>query len=272
MKKSRITGFATLMAAVGFWAGAGISAPAVTFTASGTGANGQALQATATFQTLAGNKLQITLANSETGDANTTANLLTAIFFDGATGLTPLSAIVPAGQLEWNTTGNGNNAVTASTTLSSNLDVGTQWGYAYTGGSGDESLGANPPNNATAGISSAGLNWFGNGDFDTNGAALDGAPYGLVPLGFMSTGGTHDGLSNGQSNPTFENTAVLTLSNWTGSLSSIANVSFQYGTTSADANTVGVLTAVPEPTTADCFLIGLGVLALTRRFKQNGCV
>jgi hypothetical protein len=263
MKKSNITGYATLMVAAGIWAVAGISASAqVTFTASGTGASGQALNATATFQTLAGNELRITLANTETGDANTTANLLTELFFNGASGLTPVSAIVPAGQLEWNSG--------ASTTLGSALDVGTGWGYAYAGGSGDESLGNNPPNNATDGISSAGTgNWIGHSDFGGPSTSLDGAPYGLVPLGFMSTGGTHDGLSNGQSDPTFENTVVLTLSGWTGSLSSIANVSFQYGTVSSNPNLTATLTATPEPTTAGCFLIGFGVLAITRRFKQN---
>jgi len=254
-------GLVVLMAAAGILAGEGISASAqVTFTASGTGASGQALKATATFQTLAGNELQITLANTETGDANTTANLLTEIFFNGASGLTPVSAIVPTGQKEWNSG--------VSTTLSSNLDVGTGWGYGYTGGSGDESLGANPPHGATDAISSAGTgNWLGHSDFGGPRTSLDGAPYGLVPLGFMSTGGTHDGLSNGQSDPTFENTVVLTLSNWTGSLSSIANVSFQYGTVSSNPNLTA--TATPEPTTAGCFLIGYGVLAVTRRFKQN---
>ena len=257
MKKSNITRFTTLIAAAGIWAAASTGASAqITFTASGTGANGEALQAMATFQTLPGNELQITLANTETGDAHTIANLLTVIFFNGATGLTPVSAIVPTGQLEWNSG--------VSATLSSDLNVGIHWGYAYAGGSGSESLGANPPYNATAGISSAGFGWFGHGNFAAPGVALDGADYGLVPLGFMSTGGAHDGLDNGENNPTFENTTVFTLSGWTGSLSDIANVSFQYGTATTDTNL-----KVPEPTAAGCFLLGLVALVCFQRFTQN---
>ena len=233
-KIKRIT---TLIAAVGIWAGVSMSASAsVTFTGTATAGNGDALQATATFETLAGNLLQITLANSSTGDAHTTANLLSALFFDGASGLTPVSGIVKAGQVQW-VSGVG-------TPLGSDLDVGKEWAYAYTGGSGSESLGSNPPHNATAGVSSSGFGWFGQGNFAPSGVALDGAPYGLVPLGFMTDiTHTHDGLSNGQSDPIFENTVILTLSGWTGSDSSIRNVSFQYGTQLTDPN------VVPEPTT-----------------------
>jgi hypothetical protein len=245
----------SLMMAAGIWAGSSASASAqVTFSVSGTGVGGEALQATATFQTLAGNQLRITLANTETGDAHTTANLLTAIFFDGATGLTPLSAFVPAGQLEWNSG--------VSTILGSDLDVGTQWGYAYAGGSGDENLGVNPPHNATTGISSSGFGWFGHGNFAAGGAPLDGAAYGLLPLGFHTTGGSYDGLSNGSSDPLFQNITVFTLSNWTGNLDDIANVSFQYGTATTDANVVPM--AVPEPATVGFLLLGLGVLVCFR--------
>ena len=255
MKRCNVTKYTTLIAAAGIWAAASSSASAqVTFTTSGTGANGEALQATATFQTLPLNELQITLANTETGDAHTVANVVAAIFFDGATGLTPVSAIVPAGNWQWN--------MSTSTKLTSDLNVGTQWGYAYTGGSGDESLGANPPYNATAGISSSGFGWFGHGDFATGGAALDGAAYGLVPLGFMTTGGSYDGFSNGHNNPVFENTVVLTLSGWTGDVHDISNVSFQYGTATTDANIV----PVPEPGTFTLAICGLtGLLVMRRR-------
>lgn len=249
-----------LMIVVGIAAGACASTSAqVAFSFNGMGVGGDMLQATATFQTLAGNSLQITLVNTELGDAHTTANLFTAIFFDGATGLTPVSAIVPGGQVEWNSG--------VPTTLTSPLNVGTQWGYAYVGGSGNESLGANTPHNATAGISSAGFGWFGHGDFAPGGVALDGAPYGLVPIGFMTTGGSHDGLTNGQSDPTFEDTVILTLSNWTGSLSDIGNVSFQYGTQVADANFIAV--PVPEPKVSSCLLIGSGALVCTWRLRRQ---
>jgi hypothetical protein len=259
MKKSGITRITTLLAVVGLWAGASsMSAPAqVTFTASGTGSNGEALQAWVEFQTLTGNKLQITLANTAPGDAHSLSNILTAVFFDGAIGLTPVSATVQAGQKRWD--------LGVSTTLSLDLNVGTQWAYAYAGGGGNQSLGANPPNNAAAGISSAGFNWFGAGNFAANGAQLDGAAYGLVPLGFRDAGGNYDGFNQLNNNPIFENSTVFTLSGWTGNLSDIANVSFQYGTGAFDVNIV----SVPEPTTAGCFLLGLVAPAGFRRFAQK---
>jgi hypothetical protein len=238
MKSSALTKLTTLIAAAGICTGANMSALAqVTFTTSGTGANGEALDATATFQALAGNQLQITLVNSEYGDAHTTANLLTAILFDGATGLTPVSAIIPTGSTMWNSG--------VGVPVTSPLDVGMGWAYAYAGGSGNKSLGANTPYNATAGISCTGFGWFGpNGNFAAGGTILDGGNYGLVPVLFHTTGGSYDGLANDQSDPTFQNTVVFTLSGWAGSLSDIAKVSFQYGTAVTDANL-----AVPEPGT-----------------------
>jgi hypothetical protein len=210
-----------------------------------------------TFQTLGVNQLQITLANTAPGDAHSLSNLLTAVFFDGATGLTPVSAVIPAGQTQWD--------IGTPTILNSDLNVGTQWAYAYAGGSGSQGLGANTPNNATAGVSSSGFNWFGAGNFASPGVTLDGAAYGLTPNGFRTTGGNYDGFNIGNNNPVFENTVVFTLSGWTGCLSDIANVSFQYGTGAFDVNMV----VVPEPATTGLILLGLGALAGFRRFTQK---
>lgn len=261
MKKSGFTRFATVLAVVGMWTGAGsMSAPAqVTFAASGFGSSGEALQAAVTFQTFGVNQLQITLANTAPGDAHSLANLLTAVFFNGATGLTPVSAVIQAGQTRWD--------IGTPTILNSDLNVGTQWAYAYAGGSGSQSLGITTPNNATAGISSSGFGWFGAGNFALSGVALDGAAYGLAPDGFRTTGGNYDGFNNGNNNPVFENTVVFTLSGWTGSLSDIANVSFQYGTGAFDVNMV----VVPEPAATGLMLLGLGALAGFRRFAPKRC-
>jgi len=93
-------------------------------------------------------------------------------------------------------------------------------------------------------------NGIGNGNLPVNGAVLDGVP---------------DGLANSLNGSSFEDIAVLTLSGWTGNLCPIADISFQCDTNATDAN----LVPTPEPTTAVCILIGLGVLVFTRRIQNE---
>src|SRR5579863_2124992 len=81
--------------------GAGMMAHAaspVTFSGSQLG---NSLSATVTFADLGGGDLQVTLANTYTGDTVDQSHVLTGVFFAGTGTLTPLSATAGAGSVEW---------------------------------------------------------------------------------------------------------------------------------------------------------------------------
>jgi hypothetical protein len=172
--------------------------------------------ASATFTALAGGQLQITLANSYTGDTPDQAHVLTALFFSGeGSSLTPVSAVAGAGSTYWL----NNTHPTPST-----LELAQQWQYV-----------------SGAGISSAGFGVFGPaGNFTSSGGQLDGSAYGLVSQGYG--GSTLDGLKD---RIYVQDAMVFTLSGFSGDVSSITGVRFQYGTDLKEP----CLAAVPEPTT-----------------------
>lgn len=197
------------------------------------------LAASATFDINSSNNLVVTLTNTSTADVLAPADVLTAVFFSMDGVLTPISAILGQGStVAFGPNGGGN--------------VGGEWGY--------KTFSSGAPNNATKGISSSGLSpLFGDPNFNgsnlQNPNALDGLQYGITSAG--------DNLSTGNSavtgsNALIKNSVVFTLSGVDLNLSTIDNVSFQYGTSLTEPN---ITTKVPDgaPTLA---LVGLGLLGL----------
>jgi hypothetical protein len=197
------------------------------------------LSASATFQDIGGGQLQVTLVNTFTGDTPDQHHVLTGIFFSGANGLIPVSASAPAGSLLWQ--GASSSPAPGSSVL------GTEWAYAS---------GPSAPGGATAGIVSAGYYSVGTGNFATPGDMLDGTPYGLVSMGYA--GSALDGLGT---RPYIQNSMVFVLSGFSGPLSNIGNVGFQYGTSITDPLDTYLpglfVTAAPEPGT-----MAAGIFAL----------
>lgn len=185
---------------------------AITFDGSST-FGGTGISASATFSTDGHGDLIVSLANTFMGDVPDQSHVLTAVFFSGANGLTPVlnSAVAGAGSKEWN---EGKQL-----SLDNGSVLGQQWEY-LSGISG-------APDGATAGISSTGLGIFGKGNFAANGANLDGSPYGLLSKGY--NGSTGDGLKT--HGPYIQDSMTFTLSGFSGNLNAISDVVFQYGTT-----------------------------------------
>jgi hypothetical protein len=202
------------------------------------------LSASATFSNLPGNEIQVTLVNTFPGDTAAQGDVLSALFFSGLNGLSPVSATAGAGSVEW--TGSTSNAPPGPSTL------GEDWEYAVVAGA---------PGGATAGISSVGLSLFGSGNFASPGQTLDGTGYGILSAGYA--GSDQDGLGN---NPYILNTMVFVLSNFTGSVSSITNVSFQYGSDTSEPNIPGVL--VPEPGAVTLAAVGILFVGLLQRKRR----
>lgn len=225
-------------AGIGLVAGTSALGNSVVFTGTMLSSN---LSASATFTDLGGGNLQITLANTFTGDTPDQSHVLTALLFSGATGLTPVSALAASGSLEW---------VAASSTPSGGMDVGGNWQYI-----------------SGTGISSAGFGVFSSGNFPPSpSATLDGSAWGLLSAGYA--GSDLDGLDG---RTYIQNSVVFTLSGFTGSLSDITGVSFQYGTTLTEPNIIA--TSVPEPKTlipAAMLMAAIGVLGGRKLLKSSG--
>lgn len=238
------------------------SAPAlatvITFTGSGTGADGAALSAQATFD-FSGNTLTVTLSNISTGDDTNSgkdvpANQLTGVFFDltGNPTLTPVSATIAAGSIVQGST------CDAGTCDGSTTNVGGEFSYgtgAFPGG-------------ADRGMASAGFGLFGGPNFggsnldDPN--AVDGMNFSIISLdeAFFPNGGL-DG------EPLIKNQVVFVLTGVSGlSIGDISDVSFQYGTALTEPNITGFCTSctqAPEPATLVLLGCGLAALGFYRR-------
>lgn len=225
----------------------GISAKAVTVSATGTGNNGEALSAQADF-VINGSNLEITLANLGTYDPNDGQDILTAVSFDisGSPALTAVSGVLTLSSTIKNGTTPGDGA------------IGNQLAYK-SGLSG-------APGNAAYGISAAGFGLFGSGDLFPNGSLPndggtppDGVAYGLTTLS-DSTGNDNGGISG---RALIANGAKFVLSGLPEgfSLDQISNVRFQYGTSLTEIN-------IPEPTGFVLTLAGLGLFSVIRRKRS----
>ncbi|WP_183353504.1 XDD4 family exosortase-dependent surface protein [Geomonas silvestris] len=196
---------------------------------------------------VSGTNLQVTLANTSNADVMDPTFVLTALFFSGANGLTPISALLPTGTVVFNGPSNGGN-------------VGGEWAY----GSGFTTA----PHGATAGISSSGLSpsgLFGQPNFNGPNLggpkSLDGLQYGITSAGdVFSTPGVGD-LAN---NALIKNSVVFTLGGLAANfdINSISNVSFQYGTDIANANITPPQGPTPVPEPGTLLLLGIGGFGL----------
>jgi len=234
---------------------------AITFSGSGTdGANNTSLAASATFAVDGQGDLVVTLLNNYTGDTRFQADVLTAVFFSGANGLTPVSATAPSGSTFW--MGKGGSTLTQVTPVPNTTPgpdgtiLGQQWEYL-------SGISSQAPNGASAGISASGLgNIFGSGNFTSSGVMVDGTSYGLVSAGY--TGNGNDGLKGGNGNKTtyfIQDSMTFVLSGFNGNLAGISDVTFQYGTVLSDSSFVGTHLAIaPEPNYGIAAAVSVGSL------------
>ena len=210
------------------------SATAITYV----GSSGN-LSAQAAFS-LTGNTLTVTLTNTSTADVMVPTDVLTGVFFNLTTGLTPVSASDPGSTVYYGTLSN----------------VGDGWGFA-TG------VSANGKNSA---ISATGaVNGLGHSNFSLNHQNLDGLAYGLLSAGDDPGTGNTGVKGHG---PLIKDTAQFVLTAPQGfDLSELGNtVVFQYGTSLDETHYDGHQTT-PEPATLAMF--GSGVIGLAGVLRRK---
>jgi hypothetical protein len=209
--------------------------------------------ASVTFEQV-GLSLQVTLVNTSLDDVLLPPDVLTAVFFtlsDDPT-LTPVSAVISS-----------NSTVLFGGTGPGGV-VGGEWAYK------NHLSGA--PLDADEGISSSGLGLFGPsnrfpGSNLQGPANPDGLQYGITSAG--DNPATGNGPVTG-GNALIKNGVVFTLSglpaNYALGVSSISNVSFQYGTAASEPNMAGTAPdLIPEPSSWALVIGSLLTLVCFRR-------
>jgi hypothetical protein len=209
------------------------------------------LSASADFRVSESN-LIVTLTNTSTADVSDPSDVLTAVFFTFVDDpvLKPVSAVVPV----------------SSRVLFGGTDpggaVGGEWAYA------DQLSGA--PHGANQGISSSGLGLFGAANFppynnlQDPADSVDGLQYGITSAGDNPATGNQKVTG---SQALIQNQVVFTLSGLPSGfdVSSISNVSFQYGTALNEPNI-----SVPDASIVlllGSSLLGLGLLGRRKSTK-----
>lgn len=245
-----------ILTAVAAAAAIGVATPAaaaVTFT----GTNGSDLSASATFD-IVGGHLQVTLTNTSGVDVNDPAQVLHALFFDIASNpaLTYTSANIC-----------GSCTYVGTVNNSGSTNVGAEWAYL----SNSSGLGGGVTQDY--GLSSAGYGIFGPGNVlsgapDQGGAVVppDGGDFGLLSAGYTPTG-DNGGITNNQ--PYIKNSLIVDLGAYNGSLSSVSNLRFQYGTALTDTH---FGSGVPEPGTWAMMLLGFGGIGVSMRRRRRHCL
>jgi len=239
------------LAAIVFITPAVAGASSITFT----GSDASGLAASATFDVV-GSNLVITLTNIGI-DPAVPSDVLTGLFFDvaGNPALLAGSAVLGSGSF-----------VTNGGTTDAGGSVGGEWAYKS---SADFAYGA------SYGVSSVGLGLFGPSDL-FGGTNLAGT----VSPGSDDYGITSAADSTANDNPKIAGLAlindsvVLTLTGLPGGfnpLSSISNVTFQYGSDLTDTHVGGESPdPVPEPTTLVLLGTGMAVSAFRARKAKKG--
>ena len=241
----------------------------ITFTGTGANAGTGNVEAAQAIFGLIGTALTVTLTNTATAADITKqfqpADILTAVFFGTSTiNATPETAVLTNGSKEVNANGSQ---------YSGSQPLGGEWAYldGFSPGITNPGGGAKLVN----GISSTGLNIFGEGNFGCttgkNGTCdhTDGMAWGIVPSSFPPAKGLNGGVNG---HPPYESDSVtFTLTVGKGfNLSSINKLVFQYGTsTDGDFATQGIEddSEVPEPSFV--FIMGPCLAALIIRRIRN---
>ena len=237
----------------------------VTFTGSGTNSDsGNKDEASVVFS-LAGSTLTVVLSNTTTTADITKkfvpTDVLTAVFFGTQQILAmPASATLTKGSSELNSDG---------TKYTGTQPLGGEWGYSDTTSVPDGKV------TLVNGISSTGLNIFGQGNFGcTLGWKatcdnLQGIPWGIVPSSFPPT----QGINSGVKGPLESNSVTFALTVGQGfSLNSIQDVRFQYGTATTEFYTQGEeinQEDLPEPRYGGAVGIVLGALLLWQGWQRR---
>ncbi len=232
------------------------AAAAVTFT----GTNGSNLSASVTFDILSGNTLQVVLTNTSNVDVNDNPDVLQAVFFNiaGTPTLTYNDANLTAG-----------SSFIGTVLAPGSTDVAAEWAYLQ------NSSGLGQGVTQDYGLSSAGYSIFGPGnvlggaahpDQGGSGSPPAGGDFGLVSAGY-STAGDANGFTN--QNPHIKNSVTFLLTGFTGSLSDISGVRFQYGTATTETSLTGTPSAVPEPATWALMLLGFAAIGVSVRRRRG---
>lgn len=231
--------------------GLSTEADAAVFAFSGiSGANGQALSASAEFQ-VSGTNVTVILTNTATAAANDGANVLAGLYFD-------LNSS--------RTFSNGNAFLTSGSNLVKKNDNSNQVGNSLNNEwmfkAGVVSTGGQQNFSADYGIGATGFNFSPNADTFAEqfhgGNVMAGAndDYGLVPTLGITVGSP--------SNLYMRNSATFTFTvNSTFSESDIRNVRVSYGSAGQS-----VIQSVPEPTTMSALTLGLAAAVRNRRRRK----
>ncbi len=191
-----------------------------------------ALSASVDFE-LSGTTLTILLTNTSTQTSGfVPSDGISGVYFDVAGN--PTLALVttgtnaPSASNIWD--GSAFDGTTNLSTYPSpkNSETAPFWDYQF------NASGLGGGVTQTYGVSSAGLNIFQN---------VDGMPFNIFPTGFNGSNGN----SPVNGGPVAVNATTLTLTGFTGSLSSISDIRFQYGTDLSDGSAPGVRQSTPEP-------------------------
>jgi hypothetical protein len=166
--------------------------------------------------------LTVTLTNTATTTTTDPGAMLTGLYFNLSTTLTPSSASLTAGSV---LVGNTTDKFGAT-------QVGQGWAYANSGVVPPTGDNLNPANTSIvgAGFGSPG----GNGNFASPGVMLNGVAWGIVPSGNgVPTGGTNN-------QPVVSDSITFVLTSTTNiSASDITGVEFAYGTGNSEGGFLG---------------------------------
>lgn len=251
--------------------GTAAQAVQVTYTASGTGPDGQPVAATAIFD-ITGNILTITLTNTSGSSTPQDApgSTLSGLYwnFTGSPVLTPLSATVVAGSII--------GPCDISLTCATDTNVAGEFGYAATSGPAGSDRGISSSGYLTTGLP-------GNiGNFNGGAAGVDlDSPDSLdgINFGIISAAAGYDPNGGLAGTPEIRDTVVFQLSGVSGlGIADISNVSFQYGTSLTELNIPGTPgggggstgNPLPEPGLPALVAIGfLGMVMMRGRRRHS---
>jgi hypothetical protein len=189
------------------------------------------LAARVTFDVVAGSQLRVVLTNTSLADVMVPSQVLTGVFFSGAGAASSVSATLTSGStVFYDPQGQPSGGV-----------IGGEWGFG-SGLSGAPN-GATNAIMSTGAFSGVGQPTFPGSDLQSP-TGLDGLQYGLLSAGDNTATG-NGGISG--SGGLIKNSATFILGNIapTFTLSSITNVSFQYGTSMSEPRFNGTTTTTP---------------------------